>query len=305
MRIHWLNFTVFSPLEFGVSLWDDIFSPSLGSLVSTDRQGRGFTKIFLGLNEAKLYGLPSSGEYFSIELTGSSCDCLSPDIFIRLLKYLKNCGYRFQFTRIDFAFDDLPFTPVQFCENIMCGHAITHAKLSTLSIIQSPFSPRDDDTLGCDTVYLGSKTSDRLLRVYNRRGGTRLEMVLKSDWAQLFAVDLFSNLYSAWYGLGISQLLSYIKFKDTLFPAWDTFVSFFEQSDIKIHSARVATLTKLEKWLDRQVAPALYVYQTLSLRIDNRDGVKKLCKAGSSRDISRYSALLDLINNKSSVFEAV
>ena len=53
-----------------------------------------------------------------------------------------------------------------------------------------PFERQENGELGTHTVNLGSRQSERMIRVYNRRGFTRLEMELKDKRADLVAKEI-------------------------------------------------------------------------------------------------------------------
>jgi hypothetical protein len=53
--------------------------------------------------------------------------------------------------------------------------------------------------------------------------------------------------------------VQYIRF-DNSFPQWAEFVGSVVSADIKISSARVVSLSRMEAWFERQVAIALSVY---------------------------------------------
>jgi len=294
MRIHWFAFTVHASDEFGRCLWDDIFMPSLGHLVDSTRKGRGFDRIDVALQEAKYYTSPLNlGDkpfYFHIELPGSACDCLLPSVYRDVVVYLRSSGHRFSIKRIDFAFDDCPFSPVQFCDAIVKEQAVTLAKRDTLSIVQSPYSIRDDGVMGCDTCYIGSKASQRFIRVYNQRGGTRLEFVCKDERAHVVALDVFQYDYSSWDDCALSHVLQYIRFHG--FGLWDEFVNVRIPASIKISSARVVSLNSMKAWFNRQVAVALSVY--FDVVADADEEFRHMLSFARIRNRDRYSSVLQL-----------
>jgi len=306
MRIHWFAFTVHAPASHGFDLWERFFFHSLGHMVETERKGRGFEKISTALNEAKLYTEPlkqknSHGqdidEYYHIELTGTACDACIPTIFQDVVMFLEASKLRWNMKRIDIAWDDLPFTPVQFCEEIVQGRVISCAKRETLHIGQSPFQKRlAGDGIGCDTCYFGSKDSQRFIRVYNQRGGTRLEIVYRDERAHVVALDIFQYEYQAWDNRAKMHLVQYIRFTE-VFTAWVDFIGSTPSANIKISSARLVSLSRMESWFERQVSVALSVYYDVWGHQDARKRLDKmLSKASASRDRSRYRSVLQLSN---------
>jgi hypothetical protein len=304
MRIHWFSFTVHAPVDYAYKLWKKYFFDSLGELVKTERRGRGFEHIDVALMECKLYHSPMKSkeketkltEYFHIELTGEGCDCLVPTIFQDLFLELKHSDYKYLVTRLDIAWDDLPFTPSEFCQAVLNGYAVTCAKRESLSIVQSPYELRDNGVLGTSTCYLGSKDSARFIRVYDRRGGTRLEFVMKDERATVVCDDIFQHHYQDWDFVSRENLVQYINFTVD-FSVWYDFVNFAQSADIIISSARRVSLAKMESWFDRQVSVALSVYfDVWGHRVARRRLFRLIRHASVTRDRSRYSSVLQLSN---------
>ena len=304
MRIHWFAFTVHAPEEFGRQLWQKFFFHSLGDLVDSNRKGRGFENIDVALNEAKFYYNPIQQkekedvevkEYFHFEFTGQSCDAIAPEYFSHVFDFLSASGFRFAIKRIDLAFDDVPFAPVDFYQAIKNEFCTTLAKRESLSIIQAPYALREDGQLGCDTCYIGDKSSMRFIRVYNQRGSTRLEMVCRDERAHVVAEDIFKNEYSCWDEVARGHVVQYIRFDDR-FSQWAVFVGCAVSACITISSARVASLSRMEAWFERQVAIALSVYVEVWGEYEGNRRLKSIIRKALSRDRSRYSAVLQLAN---------
>lgn len=303
MRIHWFSFTVHAPEDFARQLWHKFFFHSLGPLVNTDRKGRGFENIDIALNEAKFYYNPIQQkqegsevkEYFHFELTGEACDAIAPEYFSHVFDFLTASGFRFAMKRLDLAFDNVPFSPVEFCKAIMNEFCITLAKRESLSIIQQPYGLRDDGQIGSDTCYIGHKSSMRFIRVYNQRGFTRLEMVCRDERAHVVAEDIFKHEYSEWDAVARGHVVQYIRF-DERFSQWADFVGTVVSANIKISSARVVSLSRMEAWFERQVSVALSVYREVWGDREADIRLKKIIDKAERRDRSRYSAVLQLAN---------
>jgi DNA relaxase NicK len=245
---------------------------------------------------SKVYTDPAvsgvSGSHYHIEIPGSACDALLPDVFQLLISELSLSSIRFNVKRLDLAFDDAPFTPKQFYDAVYAGSLISLAKRETLQIIQSPFEVRDNGEVGTSTVYIGSGSSQRMVRVYDKRGGTRLEFQLRDERANAIALSLFALPYSDWWLEALRHLRQYIDFVGQ--DWWAAFVCFADRANLIISSARVVTLQRMERWLNRQVFLALSVY----LRVWGEGALDHLAdvttKAFNTRDLSRYQAILQL-----------
>lgn len=305
MKIHWLAFTVHSSYSSAVELWEIFFRHSLGDLISTDRRGRGFDKISVALNEAKLYYSPivqagkSAMEYYHIELPGSACDALHPHVYRDVFTYLINADVRYSVTRLDLAWDNAPFEPYDFAQAIVKGWVISLAKRHTLSYITSPFQERQavgdaSPELGCDTCYFGSRESDRFIRVYNERGHTRVELVCKDIRAQVVLEDLIGYDLADWNRQGKSHLGQYIRFQSDLFVQWHEFMGDVLPADIRVSSARVVSVVRMKSWFERQVSVAMSVYFDVWGEVEAARHFKILMKRARHRDRSRYDAVLQL-----------
>jgi len=297
MKIHWFSITVFNLHEHALDMWQQFFHFELGDLVDTPRTGRGFRHISVGLNEAKLYYDPieqhESKQYYHFEFTGSSCDCMIPTRFSDFVACLLQDNILFRVTRVDFAFDNAPFSPMDFFDHVVSGDVVSLAKRETLSSYNHPFQLREDGQEGCQGCYLGSKTSERFLRVYNERGYTRVEFVCKDKRADAVVRVLFQFDYKYWDALGRQHLKQYVDFPS--WDLWNDFLGDIDKAGLLISPARKVALIKMEKWFQRQVSVALSVYydvhgwEVAQSLIDTM-----LMEATNSRNRDRYKSVLAL-----------
>lgn len=309
MRIHWFSFTVHASEEHGRALWAKHLHLGLGDPVSTERKGRGFENISVGLQEAKFYFNPiqqkpkedepetkKKVEYYHIEIPGSACDCLVPSVFSDIVDDLKYSGLRWSVKRIDIAWDNVPFLPVEFFNAVCNNFVVSLAKRETLSLVQTPFEIREDASgFGCDTCYIGSKESQRFVRVYNQRGFNRLEFVCRDERAHVVALDIFSYAYQDWDLTGREHLVQYITFSEE-FSQWHKFIGFAKSADIKISSARLISLSSMQDWFERQVSVSLSVWFEVWGERTAMHKLKDIISKAERRDRSRYSAVLQLTN---------
>jgi hypothetical protein len=306
MKIHWFSITVHSSYDYCLDLWDKFFSLELGELQNTTRGGRGFQNIDVGFFESKLYYNPiqqtdgTVKDYCHFEFTGSACDCVIPTHFSEFVSQLQGQEIKFKVTRIDIAWDDLSFTPLEFYKRVYDGEAISCVKLhkegsnnENFSVYQSPFELRDNGQVGTSTCYFGSKTSQRFLRVYDKRGGTRLEFVCRDDRAHFVTLDIFQHNYSDWDIVARENLLDFVRFDYWL--QWLEFVAFAQKADLVISSARRVSLSKIERWMDRQLAVALSVFYDVHGWKEAQSKLDRmLLEARESRNRDRYKYVLAL-----------
>jgi hypothetical protein len=288
-RIHWLSFTVHAPTDAAFTIYGLLFQDLFGELIDKGHGGRGFKVIYHGLLELKLYLEPVHSEesYFHFEIPGQACDMLSWKHFQALGQILEsNFPGQHKFTRFDFAFDHVPFSPEEAESAIKRGQVRSLVKRETLEIHASPFAARDNGEIGTYTVELGSRTSERMIRVYNKRGFTRLELEMRDDRANIVAPQVFRcDDVSEWYPLMMSHLRDYVDFSTDW---WTDFTEGTWRAWEVISSPREITQAKLIHWLDQHVSPAL------SVAVDILPGyaVEAIIQRGRKRRGPRYDLLL-------------
>jgi hypothetical protein len=117
-------------------------------------------------------------------------------------------------SRLDVAWDAECLVPEMFAQAFETGDVVTR--------IQRPVNVATGRVQGVerrsnhegDTVYLGSRASERFLRVYDRRGPTRVELELK----ERRAVELWRRLVelndeAAWGMEALAELRAFIDFR--------------------------------------------------------------------------------------------
>jgi len=296
MRIHWFSITVFGMAYGRLKLWEDYFA-ALGVLVPMGHGGRSYRAIEEGLLGAKVYSDPVRlGElgqsHFHIEIPGQACDALLPSVFPTLLAELTANELRFNVKRLDLAFDDVPFSPQEFLEALQGDEVVSLAKRRTIRIEQSPYQVTEDGKgTGTITVYLGANSSERMVRVYNKRGPVRLEFQMRDKRAHAVAMDVFSTEYADWELKAKGHLRQFLDFCDV--DWWGLFVHSVIRENLLISSARVVTFGGMERWLEKQVSVALSVWFDVRGEEAN-DAFRKMLKKARRRDRSRYSAILEL-----------
>lgn len=299
-RIHWFSVTVFDNPDRLAWLWSEFFG-QLGLLVSSNHGGRGYHLIHNALLGAKVYTNPVSNpdlHHYHIEITGQACDALSPHVFPTFLSWLKGMELRYSVKRVDFAFDDVGFSPSEFFTAVQSEALVSLAKRRTIRFYSSPYEIADDGREGTSTCSIGSNQSQRMVTVYDKRGATRLEFQLRDERAHAVTHDIFSNDYQDWERVAKAHLRQFIDFKGT--DWWAVFVSMIERADLKISSARVVSLSSMRHWISRQVAVSLSVL--FDVDEDADDFLKKIMlHAKIERDRSRYKSVLQLRHGFSGV----
>lgn len=288
-RVHWLSLTVHGSSQDAFVLYDIFFRDLFGDPEDLGHGGRGFRSLLRGLLEIKLYLNPITNldDYFHIEIPGQACDHLTWDHYKALEIYLhSNFEGKYQYKRVDFAFDGVPFTPEEVEHAIRENQLRSLAKRETLSIHGSPFENRDNGEKGTYTVVLGSRNSERMIRVYNKRGPTRIEFQMKDKRAHVIGCELFSapNV-DDWYPIMIGHLRDYIDFKTSW---WEEFTQSIGRAWVTVSNPKDVSMENLLDWYEKQIAPAF------SVIVDTQtpDVINKMINGGRSRRSPRYHILL-------------
>ena len=287
--VHWLSFTIHAPREDAFMIYHILFKSTFGELEELGHGGRGFKEIFHALLEFKIYVTPAhntGGEYFHFEIPGQACELMEWKYFQGLESLISsNYPNRYSYTRIDLAFDNCPFTPSQVEEAIKEGKVRSLAKRESLEEHISPFALRENGEEGTHTVNFGSRSSERMIRVYDKRGFTRLELELKELRADLVARELFqADDISKWFEIMVRHLKDFVDFDMSW---WDEFAGGFGRAWAIVSKPKDVEMVKILDWLNRQVGPAL------SVVVDEApEEIIKLLDRGRKRRGPKYSLLL-------------
>lgn len=301
--IHWFAITIHQDFEKIKEHWSMFFHLGLGVLVDKGHGARGYKQIAEALQGAKVYydhvTAKAGKDHCHIEIPGSACEAVLPSVFPELVNYLIQNNIRFSIKRADFAFDGVPFSPQEFYEGLLSDNLISLIKrdpsLENESIrkSESPCRLRENGEVGTTTVYAGAPSSQRMVRVYDKRGDTRLELQLRDERADAVCQEVFAHPWSEWEFIVKAHLRQFIDFKST--DWWAVFVCLSHRADLKISSARRLSLSRMENWFDRQVVVALSVYQDVWGKDEANYRLNGLVnKARKSRDRSRYLSVLQL-----------
>ena len=297
-RIHWLAVTIHCSLDHALALWDIWFAPFLGALQLSGHGAQGFRKLYKSLAMARLYGDPAGysdqdevKEYIHLELPGQACDAVPLDDFREFFMELQR-HYKFSVTRVDLAWDGVPFTPEQVREAIEFEQVRTNAARKTMTFTTSMFEEREDGEIGTSSLRLGSLTSNRLLRVYDKRGPVRLELLTRKDRATMICIEALTQKVDQWAFLALAHLRDYIDFVDKetkkLLPWWEEFVDEVARANRRVTDAKQKELERMLDWVDSQVSCTLSVLHD----VYGENLISLLIKHGRQKRGNRYDAIL-------------
>jgi len=233
-----MDFLFGSPLS-DPDKWLDCF-------VDTKFSGRRYKGIYSGPLGISLYAYPNLGTHCHLEIKGEAIDAIGQlrvFEFLEALNYLKappedgqaeRKAARWSVRRIDIALDHMPFTPRQCYDALSRGDMRCSASRKSFKW----FSNSEGDTL-----YIGSRASGRLIRIYNRRGFTRLEIESKGNWAELVGSRCASDGCGDFESFAISYVRQFLDFVDSstggsvtradLLPWWLEFVGNIDRAGLK------------------------------------------------------------------------
>ncbi|MEX1248342.1 MAG: replication initiation factor domain-containing protein [Anaerolineales bacterium] len=300
-RVHWLSATIWGSSNYGLKMWQEWFQKYLGPMQMVGHGGRGFKALYKALLEAKLYTTPISqdgidSEYFCYEFPGQACDAI-PDKDIQVFIIVLSRWEKARITRLDLAWDGVPFTPEQVKEAVGKEQMRSYLRRKKMSYTVTPYEDRQDGQIGTSSLRLGSNQSERMLRVYNERGPVRIEMQTRSDRADLVARDVLITLPKSWVDKAIGHLRDYVDFVDyetgNLLSWWDEFVHNQDRAMKTISNAREQTLNGMLGWVDKTVSPTLSVIADLV----GMPAIEAFIMAGRRKRGSRFNALLNQEGN--------
>ena len=262
-----------------------------GGLEEIGHGGTGFKVIESGLNGFQLYSEPvGNGGYFSFNLPGKFLQVLGHDNLIKCWDWLCESGLRFNATRFDIAFDQQEFITAQFVDAHKAGLIDCRAEKF-----------KEIDSSDGHTFYLGSRSSEAMLRVYDKVDGnsfgdgvgfTRVELELKGDRALFAALQVFAAPIDQQH-LSAAALLN--GFVDVATDFWRDFIVTTKTAWLRLRAA-VSSVAKIERWINKAVLPSLATLITAKTGGDVDEMASlfhELISAGRSRMSARHDAMVD------------
>lgn len=258
MGVHWFAGTLRGQSADAVAAQ---VGESVGVLpVALERGGYGYPCSY-AVESARVYWGPGRSDVF-VSLSGDFCERLGVVGLVALATLLDLEPT----SRLDVAWDCSGVTPGAFESAFTAGNVVTRIHREYVEETGRWKGIDLRSNWEGDTVYLGSRHSERFVRVYDRRGPTRLEM----EWKGKRALALWERLLCVgeedWSREAMTELRAFLDFRDRsvstrpsdcpLLSWWAELVGDAGRSCITI--PRVPkTLEDVRVWLHKQVAPAL------------------------------------------------
>lgn len=188
-----------------------------------------------------------------VNLPGEACEMLGTAGVLALVRELG-----LKLTRFDVAWDTDVLTPDTVRAAHTAGDCVSHTKYHKW--MQDPEG---------STFYLGKRGSDsdvRLLRVYDRRGPTRVELELHGKRAQMLWAVLDGAELEDWSAGALAYLVDFVDFRARSADVnvgrcprldwWEDFTDGAGRLALPL-PRKAPTLDSTQEWLESQVAPAL------------------------------------------------
>lgn len=202
-----------------------------------------------------------------VNVPGSGCELLGAERLRRLAAVIEP-------TRIDFAWDGVPFTVQDVAGWVRDGSMRT--RIRSARVIEGVMGPDGN------TVSLGSRQSTAEVVVYDRRGPVRLELRLRKERAAA-AYDVLMAPPTAWSGHFAALLRGLVDFCDRsqasradrapLLPSWETFVGAAHRVVVALAGKVAPSLDRAAAWLYQQVSRTLHM--AVSAGVDVRDVLRE------------------------------
>lgn len=215
------------------------------------RGGYGYA-CSAGVGPASVYWSPDREDVFVV-LSGEACEHLGTVGLVALSADLELEPS----SRLDIAWDVNGVTPAELRAEWSCGNVVTRAHRGSWE-----WHENGEGT----TFYMGSRTSSRFVRAYDRRGPTRIELEVKEDRAVLLWRALLAHVEQDWSLAALAELRAFVDFRDRssgvrpdfcpLLPFWAEFVGGASRGGVVL-PRRAPKLDNMRSWLRRQVAPVL------------------------------------------------
>lgn len=249
ITLDWLAFT-YKEITNVAKEWLDTYASFAPIVPETARNGYGEAcRDKNGMVQMWNIQRPEMGHH--IIITGTclrnivECFGISQE---RLLQSAVNSGA--SITRLDLAKDaknvDIDYSIIfeQLNRGMNTGHSKTFSRLQSAN--------------GGYTIYVGSRASDRFIRLYNKAAQLdlsgvlwhRLEFETKGMVARAIATLLVNS--SMWSGAFNTCVLASL-----CLPRGSGFEIFFDDTDVQIGIPKIEKKSDTEKWIEEQVTPAV------------------------------------------------
>lgn len=251
MGVHWITGTCCLPPAVVV----DVVSRHMFGL-HFDQVGRGLWTYKESAVEASTKARvlwSADRQDVAVNLPGEACELLGT---AGVLAVVRELGLKL--SRLDVAWDTDVLTPTMAREAHAGGNAVTFSRWHDWR--ENPEGR---------TLYIGKRGSDndvRLVRIYDRRGPTRVELEVHGKRAQLLWSVLDGADLADWSAGALGYLVDFVDFRDrsedsnvgrcSRLDWWEDFTNGAGRLALPL-PRKAPTLDSTRDWVEGQVAPAL------------------------------------------------
>jgi hypothetical protein len=208
-----------------------------------------------------------------VVLPGAAC-AVGVDALLQLLTRLGLWSSRCAVARLDLAVDRVPFTPADAYAAVRAGHVVSWVKRGRDGTVSHAWHSSNGEGEGT-TLYVGRRSSQRFMRIYDRRGPTRIELETNDAYASAVARELVERRGDdrelARFVVGCLREFCDFGTQDgahgsraaELLPWWRAFVGDVERVGKLVTDRREAlSVDRTLRWVDRSVVPSLAMIVT-------------------------------------------
>lgn len=227
----------------------------------------------------------------AVNLPGEACELLGTAGVLALVRELG-----LKLTRLDVAWDTESLSPEMARAAHAAGDAVTFSRWHDWR--QNPEG---------STFYVGKRGSDpdcRLVRFYDRRGPTRVEMELHGKRAQMLWAVLDGADLADWSAGCLAYLVDFLDFRDRKadsnvgrcprLPWWEDFTDGAGRLALPL-PRKAPTLEGSQEWIEHQVAPVLSL--VADYVPDATDWLKGILRDGKERRKPHHAAMLAAVRS--------
>jgi DNA relaxase NicK len=126
-----------------------------------------------------------------VVLPGGACS-VGVDALLQLVERLRMWSTRCEVVRLDLAVDGVPFTPADAYRAVLAGQTVSWVKRGRDGLIGHGWHSSNGTGEG-NTLDIGRRSSQRYMRIYDRRGPTRVELETTRQYANAVAAAVIER----------------------------------------------------------------------------------------------------------------
>jgi DNA relaxase NicK len=294
-RIHWLSMTIREHVSrvlemVAENVYGYAGADSGGFFAAAAHGGLGYESLFVGQHGVRVYH--SAGrEDVHVVIPGAACEAAVPEYLFRFFP-----APRVAFKRIDLALDGVTDTSGKpLCPQWLYKMLRDEPdKVKTWANLCGENSLAYHENRQGKTATVGSRTSSRFLRVYDRRGSTRFELEIKGKRAQRVAEVMDGKTPNHLGALVVGFLRDFIEFVDdkrsgALQAWWAAVVGGAESIKVAMQQT-LSCINRRFEWCKLQVSASLHLFAEASG--GSWDFVSILVNEGLRKENARHRVLL-------------